>query len=31
MTEQESTELTDEVWEVLAEEHQRLKDKIAAR
>ncbi len=29
VTEQESTELTDDVWEVLAAEHQRLKDKIA--
>ncbi len=30
VTEQESTEMTDNVWEVLAEQHQRLKDKIAA-
>jgi len=30
VSEQESTELTDRVWEVLAEEHQRLKDRIAA-
>ena len=30
VTEQESTELTDQVWEVLAEQHERLKAKIAA-
>ncbi|MBV9682087.1 MAG: multifunctional oxoglutarate decarboxylase/oxoglutarate dehydrogenase thiamine pyrophosphate-binding subunit/dihydrolipoyllysine-residue succinyltransferase subunit [Solirubrobacterales bacterium] len=30
VSEQESTELTDQVWEVLAEEHQQLKDRIAA-
>ena len=30
VTEQESTELTDRVWEVLAEQHQELKDRIAA-
>jgi multifunctional 2-oxoglutarate metabolism enzyme len=30
VSEQESTELTDQVWEVLAEQHQRLKDRIAA-
>ncbi|HUA69759.1 MAG TPA: multifunctional oxoglutarate decarboxylase/oxoglutarate dehydrogenase thiamine pyrophosphate-binding subunit/dihydrolipoyllysine-residue succinyltransferase subunit, partial [Solirubrobacteraceae bacterium] len=30
VTEQESTELTDRVWEVLAEQHQLLKEKIAA-
>ena len=30
VSEQESTELTDNVWEVLAEDHQRLKEKIAA-
>ena len=30
VTEQESTELTDRVWEVLAEDHERLKAKIAA-
>ncbi len=30
VTEQESTELTDDVWEVLTEQHQRLKAKIAA-
>jgi len=30
ISEQESTELTDRVWEVLAEEHQKLKDRIAA-
>jgi len=30
VTEQESTELTDRVWEVLAEEHQKLKDRLAA-
>jgi 2-oxoglutarate dehydrogenase E1 component len=30
VTEQESTELTDKVWEVLTEGHQRLKAKIAA-
>ena len=30
VTEQESTELTDEVWEILTEDHQRLKEKIAA-
>jgi multifunctional 2-oxoglutarate metabolism enzyme len=30
VSEQESTELTDKVWEVLTEEHQRLKAKIAA-
>jgi multifunctional 2-oxoglutarate metabolism enzyme len=30
VTEQESTELTDKVWEVLSEQHQQLKAKIAA-
>jgi multifunctional 2-oxoglutarate metabolism enzyme len=30
VSEEESTELTDQVWEVLAEQHQRLKDRIAA-
>ncbi len=30
VTEQESTEMTDQVWETLAEEHQRLKRRIAA-
>jgi 2-oxoglutarate decarboxylase len=30
VSEQESTEMTDRVWEVLAEQHQRLKEKIAA-
>ena len=30
VTEQESTELTDQVWEVLAEAHQQLKERIAA-
>jgi 2-oxoglutarate decarboxylase len=30
VSEQESTELTDRVWEVLAEEHQKLKDRLAA-
>jgi len=30
VTETESTELTDNVWEVLAEQHERLKEKIAA-
>jgi multifunctional 2-oxoglutarate metabolism enzyme len=30
VSEQESTELTDKVWEVLAEEHQQLKERIAA-
>jgi multifunctional 2-oxoglutarate metabolism enzyme len=30
ISEQESTELTDRVWEVLAEEHQKLKERIAA-
>ncbi len=30
VTEQESTELTDEVWEILTDDHQRLKEKIAA-
>ena len=30
VSEQESTELTDRVWEVLADEHQKLKDRIAA-
>src|SRR5207248_1430259 len=30
VTEQESTELTDKVWEVLAEQHQQLKDRISA-
>jgi 2-oxoglutarate decarboxylase len=30
VSEQESTELTDQVWEVLAEEHQKLKNRIAA-
>ena len=30
VTEQESTELTDSVWEILTEQHQHLKEKIAA-
>ncbi|MBV9945057.1 MAG: multifunctional oxoglutarate decarboxylase/oxoglutarate dehydrogenase thiamine pyrophosphate-binding subunit/dihydrolipoyllysine-residue succinyltransferase subunit, partial [Solirubrobacterales bacterium] len=30
VSEQESTELTDQVWEVLSEQHQQLKDRIAA-
>jgi multifunctional 2-oxoglutarate metabolism enzyme len=30
VSEQESTELTDQVWEILTEDHQRLKEKIAA-
>ncbi len=30
VTEQESTEMTDDVWETLAEEHQKLKQRIAA-
>jgi 2-oxoglutarate dehydrogenase E1 component len=30
VSEEESTELTDKVWEVLAEQHQQLKDRIAA-
>ena len=30
VTERESTELTDNVWEILSEEHQQLKAKIAA-
>jgi multifunctional 2-oxoglutarate metabolism enzyme len=30
VSEKESTELTDNVWEVLTEEHERLKEKIAA-
>jgi len=30
VTEEESTELTDSVWETLAEDHARLKEKIAA-
>ncbi|MBV9002051.1 MAG: multifunctional oxoglutarate decarboxylase/oxoglutarate dehydrogenase thiamine pyrophosphate-binding subunit/dihydrolipoyllysine-residue succinyltransferase subunit, partial [Solirubrobacterales bacterium] len=30
VTEEESTELTDNVWEVLAQQHQELKDRIAA-
>jgi 2-oxoglutarate dehydrogenase E1 component len=30
VSEQESTELTDNVWEVLAEQHQELKERIAA-
>ncbi len=30
VTEQESTEMTDEVWSVLTEEHQKLKAQIAA-
>jgi 2-oxoglutarate dehydrogenase E1 component len=30
VTEQESTELTDSVWETLTEQHQHLKEKIAA-
>jgi 2-oxoglutarate decarboxylase len=30
VTEQESTEMTDAVWETLAEEHQKLKRRIAA-
>ena len=29
VTEQESTELTDQVWEVLAEDHERLKERLA--
>jgi 2-oxoglutarate decarboxylase len=29
VTEQESTEMTDQVWTVLAEEHQELKERIA--
>jgi multifunctional 2-oxoglutarate metabolism enzyme len=30
VTEQESTEMTDQVWEMLTEEHQKLKARIAA-
>ncbi len=30
VTEQESTEMTDEVWAVLTDEHQRLKERIAS-
>ncbi len=30
VSEKESTELTDQVWEVLTEQHERLKEKIAA-
>ena len=30
VSENESTELTDNVWEVLAEQHERLKERIAA-
>ena len=30
VTEQESTEMTDQVWSVLSEDHQRLKERIAA-
>ncbi|MGH2927380.1 MAG: 2-oxoglutarate dehydrogenase E1 component, partial [Solirubrobacteraceae bacterium] len=30
VTEQESTEMTDQVWAMLADRHQRLKDRIAA-
>jgi 2-oxoglutarate dehydrogenase E1 component len=30
VSEQESTEMTDEVWAVLTDEHQRLKERIAA-
>ncbi|MBV9414246.1 MAG: multifunctional oxoglutarate decarboxylase/oxoglutarate dehydrogenase thiamine pyrophosphate-binding subunit/dihydrolipoyllysine-residue succinyltransferase subunit, partial [Solirubrobacterales bacterium] len=30
VSEEESTELTDNVWEVLAQQHQELKDRIAA-
>ena len=30
VTEQESTEMTDSVWETLTEEHQKLKERIAA-
>ncbi len=30
VSERESTELTDRVWEVLADQHQKLKDRIAA-
>ncbi len=30
VTEQESTEMTDEVWAVLADSHQQLKERIAA-
>jgi multifunctional 2-oxoglutarate metabolism enzyme len=30
VTEKESTELTDQVWEVLTEQHERLKERIAA-
>ncbi len=31
VTEQESTELTDQVWEVLAEDHARLKERLASK
>ena len=31
VSEQESTELTDQVWEVLSEDHARLKEKLAAK
>ena len=31
VTEQESTELTDQVWEVLTEDHARLKEKLASK
>src|SRR5205823_6333655 len=30
VTEQESTEMTDQVWTVLTEQHQKLKERIAA-
>ncbi|MBV9309489.1 MAG: multifunctional oxoglutarate decarboxylase/oxoglutarate dehydrogenase thiamine pyrophosphate-binding subunit/dihydrolipoyllysine-residue succinyltransferase subunit, partial [Solirubrobacterales bacterium] len=30
VSEQESTEMTDQVWAILTEEHQRLKERIAA-
>ena len=30
VTEQESTEMTDDVWDVLTEQHQQLKEQIAA-
>jgi multifunctional 2-oxoglutarate metabolism enzyme len=31
VSEQESTELTDQVWEVLSEDHARLKEKLASK
>ncbi len=31
VSEQESTELTDQVWEVLAEDHARLKERLASK